>query len=78
MAFSWDNIKKIAIEIKIRRAKTMALAGSNPDFKLAHPDWVRDAQTKNYVSLIKKVTEQVKSQQEVHARRQAKLSGKNG
>ncbi len=77
MSFSWETMKKTAIDTKIRRAKTMAIVGSNPDFKLAHPDWVRDAQTKNFTILIKKVREDAIKQQEVAMRRRLKLVGKD-
>ncbi len=58
--FSWKVAKERAIQTKIRRAKTMAKAANNPDFTVRHPDWVRDAQAKNYTQLTKVITEDVK------------------
>ncbi len=77
MAYSHVQFKENAIIVKIRRAKTMANAGNNPDFKLQHPDWVRDAQNKNYTSLIKKVTDDTKKRQEIYIRRRLKLVGQS-
>ncbi len=77
MVFSWTNAKKNAIDTKVRRAKTMATVGQNSDFKLQHPDWVRDAQQKNFTALVKKVTEQTKKKQDEHAARRLKLVGKD-
>ncbi len=46
--FSWKDMKERAILVKIERAETMAKKKDvNPDFKLAHPDWVSQAQN-NY------------------------------
>ncbi len=77
MAFSWDQTKKDAIAMKVRRAVTMAKVGKNTDFKLAHPDWVRDAQNKNYIDLKKKVTDSVVKRQELAMARRQKLVGKS-
>ncbi len=77
MGFSWEQAKINAVAVKIRRAKTMALSGENPDFKLKHPDWVRDAQTKNFTILNKKVKEEAEKYQQTYARRRLKLVGKD-
>jgi len=74
--FSWDLAKREAIKSKIERNITLAKAGLNDDFKLAHPDWVRDAQKKNFTVLITKVREDVKKQQDLALKRQLKLVGK--
>ncbi len=55
MSFSWKQDKKDAIEMKIRNAIAMADSATNPTFKLEHPDWVRDAQKKDYTLLKKQV-----------------------
>ncbi len=55
----------------------MAKVGSNPDFKLEHPDWVRDAQTNNYIALTKKVRELAVKKQETYLRRRLRMVGKN-
>ncbi len=77
MGFSWEVAKKNAIDTKIRRAKTLAIVGSNPDFKLQHPDWVRDAQSKNFTMLIKKVREETEKKQLIHTNRELKKHGKS-
>jgi len=75
--FSWKKAKLDAIATKIRRAKTMAIAGNNPDIKLSHPDWVRDAQSKNFTQLVKEVKEKVEKFQQTAMNRRDKRSGKN-
>ncbi len=75
--FSHTAIKKQAINIKIRRAMTMAKAGSNSDFKILHPDWVRDAQNDNYTNLKKMVKEDMEKRQKQAQDRRDKRSGKN-
>ncbi len=77
MSFSWKQAKIDAIETKIRRAITMANNGNNPTFKLQHPDWVRDAQTKNYTQLKKQVKEQMEKRQNAVMDRRVKRGGKN-
>ncbi len=73
MAFSWTEVKKKVVEKKIERAIIMAKVGQNTDFKLQHPDWVRDAQSKNYTDLKKKVREQVERKQENEIKRRQKF-----
>ncbi len=67
-----------AIRIKIRRAITQ-IQGDNPnqDMAVKHPDWVKDAQNKNYNMLIKKVTEETKRYQERALERRNRLGGKD-
>jgi len=77
MGFSWEQAKIDAVALKIRRAKTMAVVGSNPDFKLKHPDWVRDAQKKDFTLLNKKVKEEAEKFQQQYAKRRLKLVGKD-
>jgi len=75
--FSWKAENEFAIRLKIERAITMANSATNPDFKLQHPDWVRDAQKKDYTLLKKMVTEkELKYQARAKARRD-KRSGKD-
>lgn len=76
-AFSWAKAKQNAIDIKIRRAKTMATAGQNKEFKDRHPDWVRDAQQNNFVQLVKEIKEEVQKRQKAMQDRSLKLVGKD-
>ncbi len=76
MGFSWIKAKENAIAVKVRRAKTMAHGNINPDFDKAHPDWVRDAQNKNYSSLTKIVTENAKRFQDIAYQRRMRFHGK--
>ncbi len=55
MEFSWEKARADTIENKIRRAKTMAKSGLNKDFKIAHTDWVSQAQQNNYKDLEVKI-----------------------
>ncbi len=64
MAFSWVKFIEATKRNKVRRARTLAGGASpesmaNPDMKLAHPDWVRDANNKNFVSMDKLVKEKL-------------------
>ncbi len=77
MVFSWKAAKANAIEIKVRRAITMADSGQNSDFKIQHPDWVRDAQAKNYTHLKKVVKESVERYQAQAQARRDKRARKN-
>ncbi len=72
MTFSWDNAKKNALDTKIRRAKTMAKLGENSDFKLAHVDWVREAQTGNYKNLEIKIKDKTQKAQALAIARRLK------
>ncbi len=76
MPFSWEKAKKQAIDIKIRRAITMARAGTNDDFKILHPDWVRDAQSGKFIDLKLKVKQKVEKTQELAIKRREKIAGK--
>ncbi len=74
--FSWKRMKEYAVETKIRRAITMASKQDvNPDFKLAHPDWVSQAQQNNFTDLRKKVKELVEKQQAIAMKRRDKVAG---
>ncbi len=74
MGFSWEQMKKQAVEIKIRRAITMASKKNvNPDFAIEHPDWVREAQKQNYTDLKAKVKQAVEKEQERAQARRDKL-----
>ncbi len=64
MPFSWDQLKKQVVQDKIDRAIIMAKNGTNPDFKILHPDWVRDAQSKNFTDLRIKITKDIEKRQE--------------
>jgi len=62
VAFSRQDTKTLAIQVKIRRAKTQA-RGQHPDMKLKHPDWCRDANDGKYTIMIKKITEDTVKEQ---------------
>ncbi len=62
MTFSRAHTKSIAIEIKIRRARTQAKA-QHKDMKLKHPDWCRDASKGNYTMLDKTIKEECQKAQ---------------
>lgn len=53
--FSWKQAIKDAQEHMLYRAQTMAKNKCNDDFSIKHPDWVRDAQTKNYAVMNKAI-----------------------
>lgn len=76
MGYSAEEFRKTAIDKIIQRNITMAKVGSNPDFKTAHPDWVRDAAKKQFTDLTVKVKNQVVKEQTQALNRRAKLGGK--
>ncbi len=43
MPFSWDQMKKDTVDIKIARAIAMAKTATNSDFKILHPDWIAES-----------------------------------
>ncbi len=67
MGFSWKIAKERAIIDEIEYCKTQCRGKTpNTDMKMKHPDWVRDAQTKNWAQLEKQVREyMVKRQNDV-------------
>ncbi len=77
MAFSHKANAERALATQIRRAKTMALSATNPTFKIQHPDWVRDAQKKDFTLLTKVVTESVTKMQKLARTRRERLHGQN-
>ncbi len=77
VGYSHKQMKIDAIAMKIRRAKTMAINANNPDFKLQHPDWVRDAQKKDFTLLTKVVKEKEEKYQQLAQARRDKRSGKS-
>ncbi len=77
MGFSREQSKIDAVALKIRRAKTMAVVGTNPDFVLKHPDWVRDAQKKDFTMLTKKTKEDAEKYQKMYLQRRLKMVGKD-
>ncbi len=76
MVFSWDQVKKDAIAIKIRRAKTMARMNVNPDFAVRHPQEVSQAQNKNYTELIIRIKKEVQKAQDMAQARRDRRAGK--
>ncbi len=75
--FSWKEAKADTVDLKIQRAITMANNGQNPDFKALHPDWVRDAQKKDYTLLKTQVKEKCLKYQNKAQQRRDKRSGKD-
>lgn len=55
----------------------MAKGNVNPDFDTQHPDWVKQAQQKNYTDLKNKIKDMVERKQDNAMRRRDKLAGKN-
>ncbi len=76
MSFSWDAAKKQAIDTKIKRAIIMAKGNINSDFDVLHPDWIKQAVTKDYIDLKLKIKEKVVRKQDKAIIRRAKLAPK--
>ncbi len=69
--FNWVDFKKYVIQHEIDRNIILAKAGTNTDFKNLHPDWISQAQNKNFIDLRKKVeASMIKYQENAMARRQ--------
>ncbi len=80
MAFSRKKSLEDAILLKVERAKTMARNpvfsdGTKSDCAIAHPSEVREAGSKNYTNLVKRVTEEVKKYQATAQARRTKTHG---
>ncbi len=75
--FSWKQMKIEAVDMKIRRAITQSNSATNPEFKKDHPDWVRDAQKKDYTLLKTKVKEKALKYQLFAQARRDKRAGKS-
>ncbi len=73
-AFSRQNSKKRAIEIKQRRARNESKRGES-SFKAKHPAWVRDAQAQNpnYTLINKEVKEACEKKQMLNEKYRSKL-----
>ena len=71
--FTWQRAQERAIDKRIKHLKDSAKSG-NPDLKLKHPDWVRDAQleTPIYTLLETKTREEMEQKQEIYRLRQEK------
>ncbi len=75
--FSRQRTIKYALDIKQRRAILMSLNPiAHPDNATAHPDWVRDATSKNYVVMKKAVKDKLLKAQELAIKRRNKLVGR--
>ncbi len=84
MAFSRQKQIEVGLKIKLRRAKNKAKAHVNgkmgtidKDWKLKHQDWITEAKTGKYDSLIKKITQDEKNRVALVMQRREKLVGKN-
>ncbi len=74
-AFSWERMKKLAVEVKIQRAITMARKKDvNSDFRIQHPDWVKQAQSGDFTDLKRKIKESVEKQQQTAMNRRKKVA----
>ena len=76
MAFSRKQQLEDALKIKIQRAILMSKGQVNSDFDRKHPDWVRDATAKNYVKMVKSITEEHNLYVKNYRERQIKKYGK--
>ncbi len=80
MPFSWSKAKSRAKVVKINKEMRCARGGANynPDFALAHPDEVREAQQKPglYTKLVNRVTKEVNAKQDLAMQRRLKTIGK--
>ncbi len=81
MPFSWDMAKERTIKKAIDRA--IILAGgkqsdslANTDFKILHPDWVSQANKKDFTVLSKTIRENMKKVQDRALERRAKIAPK--
>ncbi len=64
MGFSWKQAKIDAVDIKIRRAITMVQGDNpNPDIAVRHPEWIKQAQQKQYTELKNSVEDLIKREQ---------------
>lgn len=75
MSFSWEQHKKDALEIKIRRAKTRA-KNQHPDWKLKYPGEARDAAQGNYTVLINRIKKEAEIREKTQKNRIDKRLGK--
>ncbi len=73
--FSWEQMRIIAQDIKVRRGRSMIL--NNPQFRKEHPDWARDAEKKNFVIMDKQIRERTKKRQDEALQRRLHFGGKD-
>lgn len=73
--FSWDKVRQNNLETKLRRAKIQATI-AHPDFKKAHLDEVREAQTGKFTTLQIRVKKEVEEHQNLAIQRRLKRIGK--
>ena len=77
MTFSWEaNIQKVLAH-KLYRAQTIAKNDSNPDFKEAHAQEVRDAAQSKFTILNKRVKDDLEKRLQKSMSRRDKLYPKN-
>ncbi len=76
-AFSHKESAQRAIDTEVRRNKTMAINASNADFKLKHPDWVRDAQQKKFTQLEIRTKENMLAHQKLARDSRKRLGGQS-
>ncbi len=80
MGFSWEKVKKYAVNKKLYRARIMSGGVSkeqmgHSDWVILHPDWVRDA-NQNPASMNKIIRESILKKQEFAIKRRLKQLGK--
>lgn len=81
MTFSRPKYLKRILEHKLRRVHTLAggnVKGAlpNPDFKIQHAGWARDAATKNFAVMDNAIREEHKTNYDNAMIRRNKLVGK--
>ncbi len=75
MRFSHKQAAINAIATEVRRNKTMAINNNNTTFAIMHPDWIREAQNKNFIQLEKTTKEYMQKSQKLARDRRTKLHG---
>ncbi len=65
-----------ALETKIKRAKILSRGNINTDWDIAHPDYVRDAEAKNFTKMVKDIKAKHDKHVADHKIRQEKKYGK--
>ncbi len=73
--FSRSQLNKDILKIELERAKIQAIRG-DPETKKTHPDWVTNAQAKNFTGMEKEVTDRIIKHQAKAISRRQKLVGK--
>lgn len=75
--FSWKKARNDVLNLRLRQRKILARGGAvvNADFARKHPDWVRDAQNKQYTVLEKVTKDEFAKQWKEYDDRQNRIYG---